>query len=114
MTTFDILRSGLIVQVNLLTEVPDSTDPATWRFLQTPGYRQQQALVVVLSVLPDQVAGILTASFEGTGNFGDKVACCGVTYQSQYLFFAPAQLANEPEGTLHVSVSFIAQKWTAP
>jgi hypothetical protein len=61
MTISQILLSGAAVTVDLLTEMPTSTDPATWKIVNSPSYQP----LISIPIITNNQGGNLTGYFRG-------------------------------------------------
>lgn len=114
MTTYDLVDSGQVLTMSLLTDLPSTTDPSHWPYLTVRHYAPQQAIPVIFSRLAEQIVGFMSTVFPQIGYAADQVKAVGVTFQGQYVFFAPVPAPLIAGEDLPISVSFVIQHWSAP
>lgn len=108
MTATEILLSGNALQVDLLTEVPDSTLPANWKIASWPGYQP----LVNTPVIAQNQGGTLTGYIFGPLlPLGQVAEAAVVSFAGQAVMFALIEPVAVPLGLL--TISFVVQPWFA-
>jgi len=113
-TVKDVLLSGSTVMVDLLTEVPTSNDPATWKFPIADNYRPQ-AGVPQLDIADDGVIGKLVTQWPINQAGVMQARAFGVTWQGECLMVGTVAFgALPPFGTVPLTINFVVQPWEEP
>lgn len=105
MTVSEILASGIPVQVDLLTALPDGNDPATWQICSWPSYAQQSVTPQVKSNDANGSLFAIVASFIVALGAQNSVAAFGVSYQGVGIAVGPV---NVPPAALGLFPTFTA------
>lgn len=89
-TVFDILSGGSSLFVDLLTELPASSDVGTWQFPTWPGYEGQYASPEIQVIQVDNYYCRVEVDFPLAPGQWDKIKAVGLSYQGQGVVLAPA------------------------
>jgi hypothetical protein len=83
----DVLRSGVTVQVDLLTHFPDSADPTTWTKPTYFSYRTANCIPIPDVSVSTSLGGRIEATFDAVTVQYPLVVAFGVTHMGKCLFF---------------------------
>ena len=107
MTVTDLLTAGVALQVDLLTELPDSTDPATWSIASWGGYQPLLSIPTLTLNQGGNVIGFLRGPALSPGN---RAVAFAARYQGMTVFTGPILPPNVNVSGL-LTVEFAVQPW---
>ena len=108
----DVLRSGVSVQVDLLTEFPDSSDPTTWVKPIYHSYRTANVIPTPNNSIQDALSGLLEAVFDAPAVQFPPVVAFGVTHNGSCLFFGRmADYSVGADDQNKVVIKWLCQPW---
>lgn len=108
----DVLTSGAPLQVDLLTALPDSSDPSTW---QRPNYSSGEAPtgIPIISSAPPLLLGTLNVDILPRLVAPCVIVAFGVSWQGNCLLIGPCSSFYLADGLPHVfQCSFVVYQWT--
>lgn len=111
MTIAQILTSGMPVQIELLTDLPDNVDPATW---SRPAWFNYKVVtgIPIITVPSPSVVGTVSADFDVQLNETAIVRAFGIRYQGTGIFCgatSPFQINNGDK--FGFTVTFFLSPW---